>query len=40
MASGHNMDEAKETYGGFTALVKWGTIISILAAILVIILIT
>ncbi len=40
MASGHNMDEARETYNGFTVLVKWGTIASILAVILVLALIT
>lgn len=40
MASGHNMDEARETYSGFTVMVKWGTIASILAVALVIVLIT
>lgn len=40
MASGHNMDEAQETYTGFTGLIKWGTISSILAVVLVLVLIT
>jgi hypothetical protein len=36
MASGNDMKAANETYGGFTVLVKWGTIISAIAAAIVI----
>jgi hypothetical protein len=40
MASDNNMDSAKETYGGFTSLVKWGTIISFVVAAVVVVLIS
>lgn len=36
MASGNDMKAANATYGGFTVLVKWGTIISAIAAGIVI----
>ncbi|MBM3594611.1 MAG: aa3-type cytochrome c oxidase subunit IV [Alphaproteobacteria bacterium] len=39
MASENNMDSAKETYGGFTSLVKWGTISSFVVAAVVVVLI-
>ena len=40
MASGNDMKQASNSYSHFTVLVKWGTILSIAAAALVIILIT
>ncbi len=40
MASVHDMDKARGTYTGFTAMVKWGTLVSIAAVALVIVLIT
>lgn len=39
MESGNDMKAARETYGGFTTLIKWGTIISAVTAIIVIALI-
>jgi hypothetical protein len=39
MESGNDMKAAKETYGGFTALIKWGTIISAVTAAIVVLLI-
>lgn len=36
MASNNDMKQATETYGGFTGLVKWGTIVSAIAAAVVI----
>ena len=39
MASNGNMNSATQTYEGFVALVKWGTIASALVAALVIVLI-
>lgn len=39
MASGNDMDSANETYGGFTSLIKWGTIGSFVVAAIVVILI-
>ncbi len=39
MASGNDMKAANESYGGFTTLVKWGTIASVVAAAIVIVLI-
>ena len=36
MASGNDMESAKETYNGFTVFVKWGSIVCILAVALVI----
>ena len=39
MASGNDMKAAKETYGGFTVLVKWGTIATLAVAAFVVVLI-
>ena len=39
MASGNDMRAATETYAGFTALVKWGTIVSLIVAAGVVLLI-
>jgi len=39
MASGNDMDTAKETYSGFTSLVKWGAIIVAIVTIVVVALI-
>ncbi|MEZ5737325.1 MAG: hypothetical protein R3E09_16255 [Novosphingobium sp.] len=39
MDSGDNMKAAKETYGGFTFLLKWGAITAAVATIVVIALI-
>lgn len=39
MASENNMDSAKESYGGFTSLIKWGTIGSFVVAAFVVVLI-
>lgn len=39
MSSGNDMDSARETYAGFTGLVKWGTILSAIVAAIVIVLI-
>lgn len=39
MASSNDMKAARETYSGFTALLKWGTILSAATAIFVILLI-
>ncbi|MCB2080508.1 MAG: aa3-type cytochrome c oxidase subunit IV [Novosphingobium sp.] len=36
MATGKDMDTANETYGGFISLVKWGTILSAVAAVFVV----
>ncbi len=40
MASENNTDNAKETYGGFTSLIKWGTIGSFLVAAAVVVIIS
>ncbi|MCB2047829.1 MAG: aa3-type cytochrome c oxidase subunit IV [Novosphingobium sp.] len=40
MASGNDMDSATETYGGFTHLIKWGTIGAFLVAAFVVVLIS
>lgn len=40
VASGNNIESAKETYGGFTSLIKWGTIGSFLVAAIVVVLIS
>jgi hypothetical protein len=40
MASENNMDSAKETYGGFTSLIKWGTILSFAVGAFVVVLIS
>ena len=39
MASGNDMNAAKETYGGFTAFMKWGTIVTALVTAFVVFLI-
>lgn len=39
MASENNMDSAKESYGGFTSLIKWGTIGSFVVTAFVVVLI-
>ena len=39
MESGNDMKAANETYGGFTVLLKWGTIISAIVAAIVVVLI-
>jgi hypothetical protein len=39
MASGNDMENAKETYDGFTVLIKWGTISAFVAAAIVVVLI-
>lgn len=40
MASGNDMRAANESYGGFITLVKWGTILSAIAAAFVVYLIS
>ena len=40
MASENNTDSANETYGGFTSLIKWGTIGAFLVAAVVVVLIS
>lgn len=40
MTSGNDMNKATETYSGFTTMVKWGAIVSILAAAVVVVLIS
>mgnify|MGYP006302288863 CR=1 FL=1 len=40
MASGNDMKAATSTYGGFTSLIKWGTIACLLAAAVVVIVIS
>lgn len=39
MASGNDMKAAEATYGGFTSLVKYGSVVVILIAALVVMLI-
>lgn len=39
MASGNDMKAAKETYSGFTALLKWGTICVAVVTVIVVLLI-
>ena len=39
MASEGNMQEAAQTYEGFIALMKWGTIASVILAAIVVLLI-
>jgi hypothetical protein len=39
MESGNDMKAANETYGGFTALLKWGTITAAIVTIIVVFLI-
>jgi hypothetical protein len=40
MASEGNMESATQTYTGFVALVKWGTIASVIVAAIVVLLIS
>jgi hypothetical protein len=40
MASGNDMDSAKETYTGFASLMKWGTISAVVVAAVVVVLIS
>tara|TARA_B110001454_G_scaffold216460_1_gene239766 strand:- start:311 stop:433 length:123 start_codon:yes stop_codon:yes gene_type:complete len=39
MASGNDMKMAEETYSGFIGLVKWGSVITAIVAIIVVLLI-
>lgn len=39
MASGNDMKMAEETYSGFIGLVKWGTILTAIVAVIVVLLI-
>ncbi|MDQ4420449.1 aa3-type cytochrome c oxidase subunit IV [Sphingobium sp. DEHP117] len=39
MASGNDMKMAEETYSGFIGLIKWGTILSVIVAVIVVLLI-
>lgn len=39
MASGNDMKMAEETYSGFIGLIKWGTILSAIVAVIVVLLI-
>jgi len=39
MSSGNDMDSARETYAGFTGLVKWGVIIVGIVTVIVVALI-
>ncbi|RXR28222.1 aa3-type cytochrome c oxidase subunit IV [Sphingobium fluviale] len=39
MASGNDMKMAEETYSGFIGLVKWGTILTAVVAVIVVLLI-
>lgn len=39
MASGNDMESAKETYSGFTVLIKWGTISAFVVAAIVVVMI-
>ncbi len=40
MASEGNMESANQTYAGFVALVKWGTIASVIVTAIVVLLIS
>ncbi len=40
MASENNIDSSNETYGGFTRIIKWGTISALAAAAVVVMLIS
>jgi len=40
MASGNDMKMAENTYAGFIGLMKWGTILSVIAAAIVVLLIS
>lgn len=39
MASGNDMKMAEETYAGFIGLIKWGTILTAIVAVIVVLLI-
>lgn len=39
MASGNDLKMAEETYSGFIGLIKWGTILSAIVAVIVVLLI-
>ncbi len=40
MASGNDMKMAENTYSGFLSLIKWGTILSAVVTVLVVLLIS
>lgn len=40
MTSGNDINQAKATYSGFTSIIKWGAILAVAAAALVIVLIS
>lgn len=40
MASDSNMKSANQTYAGFTAMMKWGTVATIIVSALVVLLIS
>ena len=40
MASDGNLKEHEQTYSGFTVLLKWGTIFSLVAAAIVVLIIS
>lgn len=40
MASDNNVNSSNETYGGFTSLIKWGTIGAFVVAAIVVVLIS
>jgi len=40
MAQKRDISEAQETYSGFVALIKWGTIISLVGAAFVVLIIS
>ncbi|WP_395619363.1 aa3-type cytochrome c oxidase subunit IV [Sphingorhabdus sp.] len=39
MANNHDLGPAKETYAGFIALFKWGTILSVVVTAIVVLII-
>ncbi|SCW40701.1 aa3 type cytochrome c oxidase subunit IV [Sphingobium faniae] len=40
MAQQDNIQHANETYAGFVGMVKWGTIVSVIATVVVVLLIS
>lgn len=40
MASGNDMKMAESTYSGFVSLIKWGTIVSVIVAAVVVLIIS
>ena len=40
MAHKHDMTEAENTFGGFVALMKWGTIVSVVSVAFVVLMIS